>query len=94
MWLLRGLLFTHQALHTAQRDPNTELADAFNKGYEASLKRHHNFIVKGIFSVCFVSLFLILFIFARVLTWYACICGWLLTIASHNLARNEILSIP
>ncbi|KAG9317982.1 het-c2 protein [Chiua virens] len=51
MWLLRGLLFTHQALHTAQKEPDIELAKAFTKGYDASLKQYHNFIVKGIFSV-------------------------------------------
>ncbi|KAH0830116.1 het-c2 protein [Lanmaoa asiatica] len=51
MWLIRGLLFTYKALHTAQSDPNTELAKAFTKGYEASLRQYHNFIVRGIFSV-------------------------------------------
>ncbi|KAN0073838.1 Glycolipid transfer domain containing protein [Tylopilus felleus] len=51
MWLLRGLSFTHQALHAAQTDPSIELAKAFTKGYEASLRQHHNFVVRGIFSV-------------------------------------------
>ncbi|KAF8552973.1 het-c2 protein [Imleria badia] len=51
MWLLRGLSFTHQALHTAQSDSNVELSRAFTQGYEASLKQHHNFVVKGLFSV-------------------------------------------
>jgi len=51
MWLSRGLLFTHQSLHAEQSDPNIELSKAFTKGYEASLKQHHNFLVKGIFSI-------------------------------------------
>ncbi|KAF9228875.1 het-c2 protein [Gyrodon lividus] len=51
MWLLRGLSFTHQALHAAQSDPNTELAKAFTKGYQGSLKQYHNFVVQGVFSL-------------------------------------------
>ncbi|KAI9570706.1 het-c2 protein, partial [Boletus coccyginus] len=51
LWLLRGLQFTHQALHAAQSDPYIELSKAFTKGYETSLKQHHNFVVKGLFSV-------------------------------------------
>lgn len=61
MWLLRGLSFTHQALHAAQSDPNVELAKAFTKGYDASLKQYHNFVVRGVFSVCTLSSF-----------WFAC----------------------
>ncbi|KAH7890169.1 het-c2 protein [Phlebopus sp. FC_14] len=51
MWLLRGLLFTCKALQTAQLDTKVGLADAFTKGYEGSLKKYHNFVVKGIFSL-------------------------------------------
>ncbi|KAJ3534140.1 hypothetical protein NMY22_g7045 [Coprinellus aureogranulatus] len=51
MWLLRGLSFTCKGLQHAQADPSTELAPAFTKGYEQTLKAFHNFIVKGVFSV-------------------------------------------
>ncbi|KAI0081963.1 het-c2 protein [Panus rudis PR-1116 ss-1] len=51
MWLLRGLAFTCKALQLAQADSKEELASAFSKSYEATLKKYHNFIVKGIFSV-------------------------------------------
>ncbi|KAI0368326.1 glycolipid transfer protein [Pilatotrama ljubarskyi] len=51
MWLLRGLSFTCKALQTAQANPTEELASAFSKSYEATLKKFHNFVVKGIFSV-------------------------------------------
>ena len=51
MWLLRGQSFTCKALQSSQANPNQELSAAFTTGYENSLKQHHNFIVKGVFSV-------------------------------------------
>lgn len=51
MWLLRGLSFTCKGLQHAQADPSAELAPAFTKSYEQTLKAFHNFIVKGVFSV-------------------------------------------
>ncbi|KAI0633556.1 het-c2 protein [Trametes polyzona] len=51
MWLLRGLSFTCKALQAAQANPTEELSAAFSKSYEATLKKFHNFVVKGIFSV-------------------------------------------
>lgn len=51
MWLLRGLQFTCKALQIAQQNKTTELAAAFSQAYEATLKKFHNFVVKGIFSV-------------------------------------------
>ncbi|EEB86892.1 hypothetical protein MPER_15995, partial [Moniliophthora perniciosa FA553] len=51
MWLLRGLSFTCKALMNAQANKSEELAAAFTKGYEATLKQFHNFVVKGVFSV-------------------------------------------
>jgi hypothetical protein len=50
LWLLRGLSFTCTALQNAQSDKSMELNTAFTKGYDATLKAHHNFVVKGIFS--------------------------------------------
>ncbi|KAJ6498789.1 glycolipid transfer protein [Mycena sanguinolenta] len=51
MWLLRGLSFTCKALQNAQANKSEELAAAFTKSYEGTLKKFHNFVVKGIFSV-------------------------------------------
>lgn len=51
MWLLRGLSFTCKALQNAQANKTEELSVAFNKSYEGTLKKFHNFVVKGIFSV-------------------------------------------
>jgi hypothetical protein len=51
LWLLRGLSFTHRSLHASQSDPKVELAKAFNQGYDVSLKTHHSFVVKGVFSL-------------------------------------------
>jgi hypothetical protein len=51
LWLLRGLQFTCKALQNAQANASEELAVAFSKSYEATLKAFHNFVVKGIFAV-------------------------------------------
>ncbi|KAK0455511.1 glycolipid transfer protein [Desarmillaria tabescens] len=51
MWLLRGLSFTCKALQNAQLDKDEELSVAFSKSYELTLKKFHNFVVKGVFSL-------------------------------------------
>ncbi|KAF7305887.1 GLTP domain-containing protein [Mycena chlorophos] len=51
MWLLRGQSFTCKALQNAQANPKEELSVAFNDSYANTLKKFHNFVVKGIFSV-------------------------------------------
>ena len=51
MWLLRGLSFTCKSLQASQANEKEELAASFTKGYEDTLKKHHNFVVKGVFSV-------------------------------------------
>ena len=51
LWLLRGLAFTCKALQIAQADKSKELAVAFSEAYEATLRKYHNFVVKGIFAV-------------------------------------------
>ncbi|KAF9482212.1 glycolipid transfer protein [Pholiota conissans] len=51
LWLLRGLSFTCQALQNAQANLSEELSTAFTKSYENTLKKFHNFVVKGIFAV-------------------------------------------
>jgi hypothetical protein len=51
MWLVRGLSFTCKALQNSQANKSEELTVSFNKSYEGTLKKYHNFVVKGIFSV-------------------------------------------
>ncbi|PPQ84595.1 hypothetical protein CVT25_015798 [Psilocybe cyanescens] len=51
LWLLRGLSFTCKALQNAQSNQAEELSAAFTKSYENTLKKFHNFVVKGIFAV-------------------------------------------
>ncbi|KAG6873527.1 hypothetical protein C0995_014397 [Termitomyces sp. Mi166 len=51
LWLLRGLSFTCKALQNSQANKTEELAAAFTKSYEGTLKKFHNFVVKGIFAV-------------------------------------------
>jgi hypothetical protein len=51
LWLLRGLSFTCAALQFAQMNVSKELAEAFNESYAITLKKYHNFVVKGIFAV-------------------------------------------
>ncbi|KAI0320459.1 glycolipid transfer protein domain-containing protein [Amylostereum chailletii] len=54
LWLLRGLSFTCKALQNAQANKSEELAAAFSKSYDGTLKQFHNFVVKGIFAVRFL----------------------------------------
>jgi len=51
MWLVRGLTFTQQALKSSHADGKEELAASFNKSYEATLKKHHSFVVRPLFTV-------------------------------------------
>jgi len=51
LWLLRGLSFTCKALQNSQANKSEELAAAFTKSYEGTLKKFHNFVVKGVFSM-------------------------------------------
>ncbi|CCL99051.1 uncharacterized protein FIBRA_01062 [Fibroporia radiculosa] len=51
MWLLRGLSFTCKALQYAQKERSQELSAAFSQAYDATLKKFHNFMVKGLFAV-------------------------------------------
>ena len=51
LWLLRGQSFTCKGLQLVQADGSKELAPAFGKAYDDTLKPFHNFVVKGIFSV-------------------------------------------
>ncbi|KAF4978883.1 hypothetical protein FZEAL_4813 [Fusarium zealandicum] len=50
LWLIRGLDFTCQALSRNVDNTSEELADSFRASYANTLKPHHSFIVKPIFS--------------------------------------------
>lgn len=50
LWLTRGLDFTAQALDKNISNPSQELADSFREAYSGTLKPHHGFLIKPIFS--------------------------------------------
>ncbi|KAK1759204.1 het-c2S [Echria macrotheca] len=50
LWLVRGLEFTCLALSNNVSKPGEELADSFRGAYGSTLKPHHSFLVKPIFS--------------------------------------------
>ncbi|KAF2213198.1 hypothetical protein CERZMDRAFT_111549 [Cercospora zeae-maydis SCOH1-5] len=50
LWLNRGLDFTAQSLRRNVDTPAEELAASFREGYGKTLKQHHSFLVKPIFS--------------------------------------------
>ncbi|OAL07010.1 glycolipid transfer protein [Phaeosphaeriaceae sp. SRC1lsM3a] len=50
LWLNRGLDFTAQALRHNITNPSKELADSFRDAYGNTLKPHHSFVVKPLFS--------------------------------------------
>ncbi|KAF8475699.1 glycolipid transfer protein domain-containing protein [Kalaharituber pfeilii] len=51
LWLNRGLEFTAQALRNNHSNSTEELSTSFTSAYKGTLQKHHNFVVKGIFSV-------------------------------------------
>jgi hypothetical protein len=50
LWLVRGLEFTSLALSKNQANPTQELADSFRAAYTETLKPHHGFLVKPLFT--------------------------------------------
>ncbi|KAF5621286.1 het-c2 [Fusarium sp. NRRL 52700] len=50
LWLVRGLDFTKQGLEHNVQNPSVELSDSFRDAYGNTLKPHHSFMVKPIFS--------------------------------------------
>ncbi|KAL2003845.1 hypothetical protein VTN02DRAFT_2062 [Thermoascus thermophilus] len=50
LWLVRGLDFTAQSLRHNLSNPNDELSTSFRTAYGATLKPHHSFVVKPVFS--------------------------------------------
>ncbi|CAO3610706.1 unnamed protein product [Mucor fragilis] len=51
LWLTRGLDFTAQALRRSMDNPAEELNTSFTKAYEATLRKHHNMLVRPVFSL-------------------------------------------
>ncbi|KAL8711858.1 MAG: hypothetical protein Q9220_003802 [cf. Caloplaca sp. 1 TL-2023] len=51
LWLVRGLDFTSLALrHNLSTSPTSELSTSFRTAYTTTLKPHHSFLVKPVFS--------------------------------------------
>ncbi|KAL6861093.1 glycolipid transfer domain-containing protein [Trichoderma novae-zelandiae] len=50
LWLVRGLEFTCLALSANVAKPTEELADSFRTAYGSTLKPHHSFLIKPVFS--------------------------------------------
>jgi len=50
LWLVRGLEFTCLALSANVAKPTEELADSFRTAYSTTLKPHHSFLIKPVFS--------------------------------------------
>ncbi|KAH9454516.1 hypothetical protein MJO28_007503 [Puccinia striiformis f. sp. tritici] len=51
LWLTRGLHFTSEGLRLSQNNPGEELSISFTKGYEATLKQYHSFVIKPLFGL-------------------------------------------
>ncbi|KAJ8657477.1 hypothetical protein O0I10_006779 [Lichtheimia ornata] len=51
LWLSRGLDFTAQALRRSIENPEEELNTSFTKAYEATLRKHHNMMVRPVFAL-------------------------------------------
>ncbi|KAL7308564.1 hypothetical protein PS15m_011752 [Mucor circinelloides] len=51
LWLTRGLDFTAQALRRSMDNPAEELNVSFTKAYESTLRKHHNMLVRPVFSL-------------------------------------------
>ncbi|KAI4092157.1 MAG: hypothetical protein LQ344_003640 [Seirophora lacunosa] len=50
LWLTRGLDFTATALRHTLSNPASELSNSFRTAYTTTLKPHHSFLVKPVFS--------------------------------------------
>ncbi|KAI8056374.1 glycolipid transfer protein domain-containing protein [Thamnidium elegans] len=51
LWLSRGLDFTAQALRRSVDDAEEELNVSFTKAYEQTLRKHHNMLIRPVFSL-------------------------------------------
>ncbi|KAL2913688.1 hypothetical protein HK105_206848 [Polyrhizophydium stewartii] len=50
LWLKRALEFTALGLRRNVDNPGEELSASFHKAYDATLSKHHTFMVRGVFS--------------------------------------------
>ncbi|OCH96287.1 glycolipid transfer protein [Obba rivulosa] len=53
--LIRGLLFTCQALQNMQKDHSAELHACLKRSYDTNLKHHHTFIIRSAVSVAILA---------------------------------------
>lgn len=51
LWLTRALFFIHDLIVAMVENPTKELKDCVLAGYENTLKPHHGFMTKNVFSV-------------------------------------------
>ncbi|CCJ30768.1 unnamed protein product [Pneumocystis jirovecii] len=51
LWLIRSFAFTSCALHRSMENEKEELSTSFSKAYDETLKKHHSFLVRPIFSM-------------------------------------------
>lgn len=54
LWLTRGMMFFHRLLQIVleeKDDPNDSLQGPVSRAYEEILREHHNFVMRGAFSV-------------------------------------------
>jgi len=50
LWLVRGLEFTCMALDHNQKNQTAEMKESFSDAYAKTLKQHHGFLVRPLFS--------------------------------------------
>ncbi|KAI8883289.1 glycolipid transfer protein [Backusella circina FSU 941] len=57
LWLTRGLEFTAAGLKRSLDNPEEELSVSFRKAYQNTWRKHHNMLVRPIFSLAIKSCF-------------------------------------
>ncbi|KAG4304577.1 hypothetical protein PORY_001970 [Pneumocystis oryctolagi] len=55
LWLIRSFAFTSHALHRSIKNEDEELSISFSKAYDVTLKKHHSFFVRPIFTMAMKS---------------------------------------
>ncbi|KAG5440183.1 hypothetical protein PCANB_001752 [Pneumocystis canis] len=51
LWLIRSFEFTSNALHRSMENETEELSISFSKAYDMTLKKHHSFFIRSIFTM-------------------------------------------
>ena len=57
-----GLSFTSSALRRSVTNPSEELSTSFNSAYDGTLKKYHSFVVRPVFSVTPLPVYLVLIV--------------------------------